>query len=754
MAKPQVRKNPALLLVKVPLDNLMGASAFEQLLQNLHGVIGKQHISLEIASINQHIYFLVWVPSNLHSLVEGQIYAQFPYAEIELLKDYIRPEIFKQQLAWAGAEVGLKRSDLYPFKAYSQFSGDSMAGVFSLFSKAEEGEQVWLQIVIKHEAEEGQFSFRRQLRLKLWSLLSRFNITKFFRTKKRSTTLKMEREAAGKKAEKDLFRAAIRIAYVAQTPSIAKAKLHALAKTFTQFDTTDLNSFRVQKSNGQDTLLRKFKNRSLGRSYAFNVEEIATLYHLPEKNTAVPNIVYVLSKKGEPPRDLPKADSIDPQEISVFGTTNFHNQNMRFGILREDRRRHLYAVGKSGTGKSKLLELLINEDIQKGKGVGVLDPHGDLIDNILRYIPKERIKDVVLFDPTDTAHPPGFNPIEKVEDDFKQQVTMGFIEILKKLFGTNWSSRLEHVLRYTTLALLDYPSSTVLGIMKMLNDKNYRQKVVAQISDPVVKNFWVNEFASWSEKYDNEAIVPLLNKIGQFVSTSIVRNIVGQPKNLIDMQDVLDNQKILLMKVPKGILNEENCSLIGSMLITKIQQATMRRASQREEDRKDFYLYVDEFQYFATRTFAEIFSEARKYRLNLTVSNQYISQLSDDMKATTFGNVGSMISFRVGADDANFLEKEFHPIFSMRDLVNLGVREFYTKMSVNGQMWDAFSGRTLDVPSYPYDYTEEIREASRQKYTKPVKEVEELIKKMDEEESKFDPEAAKKIQEEFEAPIV
>jgi hypothetical protein len=412
--------------------------------------------------------------------------------------------------------------------------------------------------------------------------------------------------------------------------------------------------------------------------------------------------------------------------------TDFHNSFVPFGILREDRRRHLYTVGKSGVGKSKLLELLILNDIRTGKGVGVLDPHGDLVDNILRIIPKERIKDVVLFDPADEQFPIAFNPLEKVPSQLKMRVTIGFLEIFKKLFGTNWTERLEHVLRYTVLALLDSPNTTVLSILKMLSDKNYRQYIVRNIEDDVVKNFWVNEFAGWSEKFDAEAITPLLNKVGQFVATNMIRNIVGQPENKLDFRNIMDDGKILLMKVSKGMLGEENAGLLGAMAVTKIYQAAMSRADTPEENRRDFYFYVDEFHNFATDTFDEILSEARKYRLNITLAHQFMGQLSERIKKTIFGNVGTILSFRVGAEDAAILANEYDPIFTPRDIINLGVRDFYCKMSIRGDISQAFSGRTLEMQFPQENFVAECMDHSRSMYCRPVDEVQRVISSWEE----------------------
>ena len=413
--------------------------------------------------------------------------------------------------------------------------------------------------------------------------------------------------------------------------------------------------------------------------------------------------------------------------MSTFGITNYHNSNIIFGISREDRRRHMYMVGKSGSGKSKLLELLINQDIEQGHGVAVLDPHGDLVDDVLRMIPEHRKDDVILFDPSDIEFPIALNLLENVGEKYKMQVTIGFIQIFKKLFGSNWTDRLEHVLRYTILALLDSPNTTVFSILKMLTDKNYRQFIVRNIQDDVVKNFWVNEFAGWSEKFDSEAITPLLNKVGQFVSTNMIRNIVGQPKNTFDIRKVMDNQKILLINASKGRIGEDNSALLGAMLITRIQLAAMDRAKIPEEERKDFYLYVDEFQNFATESFASILSEARKYRLNLTIAHQYITQMEEPVRDAVFGNAGTLVTFRVGAADAEYLEKEFAPTFTETDLVNLDKYNAYIKLMIDGITSKSFSMQTIAPSKTSFQSREVVLKVSRERYGHERKIVEDKI---------------------------
>lgn len=749
-----------LMLIKVAHDNEKDVHAFEQFLEVVHKVMHGSRYSFEVVSLHQHVYLFLWCKRRDVPALQGQLYAEYPHAEIEFLKDYSDFDLNTSGLKMAGAELALKRSDLYPIKTYKHFEGSSMAAVFSFFTKTHETEQAWMQVVVDSAFEEGEFSFSKKMKLKLKSFASKFDLGKFFRTKSRGVILEKEKKAASDKFEKGTFNISIRLAYLSPDQKLAESKLLALAHTFSIFMDPDLNGFKAYRVNGMKKFAEDYKSRKFAsRKFIFNAEELATIFHLPKgAKDAVPNLVCTVSKKAEPPMDLPKEGNVDPKDASFFAVTNFHNQYLKFGIKREDRRRHLYVVGKSGCGKSKLLELLIAADILNGEGVGVLDPHGDLIDNVMKYVPEHRMKDVVLFNPADMEYPIGFNPIESVEPEYRQHVAMGFIEIFKKMFGDNWTFRLEHVLRYTVLALFDYPNSTVFGILKMLTDKNFRQRVVAHVQDTVVKNFWVNEFASWSEKFDNEAIVPVLNKIGQFVSTELVRNIVGQPKNRMDMDDIMNNQKILLMNVSKGNLSEEISGLIGSMIITSLYRSAMKRAAMPEEQRKDFYFYVDEFQNFATHTFGEILSEARKYRLNLCVSHQHLGQLDDYTKSMVFGNIGSMISFRVGAEDAFNLEREFTPVLKANDIINLGVREFYIKMTIDGKLRDPFSGYTLAVPKPTNDLTSQIIENSRKSYGMPRAEVAKFIEAMDKGDgATYTPEAgtANSLGEEkFSAPLV
>jgi len=437
-------------------------------------------------------------------------------------------------------------------------------------------------------------------------------------------------------------------------------------------------------------------------------------------------------KYAPPPPELPVYGSADPAEISYFGRTNYvaalEEKRFLFGIKRADRRRHMYIIGKSGVGKSKLLELLIRQDIAYGHGCCLVDPHGDVIESMLDFIPENRIDDVVIIDPSDSEYPASFNPLANVDPGFKHQLSQGLIEVLEKQFGANWTPRLEHVFRFTCLALLDYPHATMRGMISMLTDRNYRQHVVEYIEDDMVRRFWAIEFADWSEKFDTDAIIPLVNKLGQFLSDPMLRNIFGQKENKIDLADLMNRQKILFINLSKGRLGEENASFFGSMFITKIKQAGMARASIPEDQRLDFYLYVDEFHNLMTDTFENLLSEARKYGICLTMAHQYAGQLLPSVQAAVLGNVGSIIIFRVGGEDATKLKPEMAPVFDVQDMTKLGMREFYIKMTIDGEIYDPFSAQTLKILKSPHpSFREQIIRRSREKYSIPAEAAKKLI---------------------------
>lgn len=424
--------------------------------------------------------------------------------------------------------------------------------------------------------------------------------------------------------------------------------------------------------------------------------------------------------------NLPQSNN----DITYFAVTNFRNKEVKFGIKRDDRRRHMYLIGKTGMGKTTLLENMVINDIYSGNGLCYIDPHGDSVETFLNYIPPSRVNDVIYFNPADIDYPIAFNILETVDPSLKHIVASGLLGVFKKLWADSWGPRLEYVLRNAILALLDYPGSTLLGIMRMLTDKAYRLKVVEKIHDPVVKAFWVDEYARYPDKFQVEAIAPIQNKVGQFLSNFLIRNIVGQVKSTIDIRNMMDEGKILFLNLSKGRIGEDTSGLIGSMMITKIQLAAMSRVDTPEDQRRDFYLYVDEFQNFATESFANILSEARKYRLNLIIAHQYIEQLDERVKAAVFGNVGSIVCFRVGATDADELVKEFTPTFTEEDLINLTKWDIYLRLMIDGVASEPFSARGL--PSFyktikPTENRDKVIRVSRERYAKSREIVEDKI---------------------------
>ncbi len=414
-------------------------------------------------------------------------------------------------------------------------------------------------------------------------------------------------------------------------------------------------------------------------------------------------------------------------EINFFGMTNYRNQNRKFGIKLDDRRRHVYVVGKTGMGKTTVLENMVLNDIYAGHGVGVVDPHGDFAEKIIDYIPAHRINDVVYFNPSDIDYPIGFNILETIRPEQKHLVVSGLMAVFKKIWPDVWSARMEYILNNTILALIDFPGTTLLGINRMLADAEYRRRVVNNSKDPVVKAFWQTEFANYAEKFRTEAVAPIQNKIGQFLSASVIRNIVAQVKSRINVREIMDTKKIFVMNLSKGRIGEDNSRLLGGMLINRIQLAAMERVDVPEPERNDFFLYVDEFQNFATESFANILSEARKYRLDLIMAHQYMEQLEEEVLAAVIGNIGTMMTFRVGSTDAEILAKELAPTFVEEDLVNLPKFHIYLKLMIDGVASRPFSALTLPPIGLPTGSTDRVIRVSRERYAVPREKIEDKI---------------------------
>jgi len=418
------------------------------------------------------------------------------------------------------------------------------------------------------------------------------------------------------------------------------------------------------------------------------------------------------------------------EEINFFAETTYRNIQKKFGIKPDDRRRHLYIIGKTGMGKTVMLQNMAVQDIQEGKGVGFVDPHGEAAEELLDFVPSNRVNDVIYVNPADLDYPIAFNVMEKVDPEHRHLVAGGLMGVFKKIWPDVWSARMEYILNNSILALLEYPGSTLLGINRMLSDPEFRKKVVDEVTDPVIKAFWVNEFARYTQRYEVEATAAIQNKVGQFISAPLIRNIIGQVGSTIDMREIMDKEKILILNLSKGKIGEDNSMLLGALLITKIQLAAMSRVDMPEKKRKDFFLYVDEFQNFATESFVNILSEARKYRLALILAHQYIAQMDETVRDAVFGNVGTLVSFRVGAEDAEYLEKEFIPEFTAGDIVNLAKYNIYLKLMIDGVAGRPFSAQTLvPFPKPEVSNVERIIKVSRERYGTPREKVEEKITK-------------------------
>jgi type IV secretory pathway TraG/TraD family ATPase VirD4 len=427
-------------------------------------------------------------------------------------------------------------------------------------------------------------------------------------------------------------------------------------------------------------------------------------------------------KYAPPPPNLPIYGQINPKEVTFIGRTNyvssFESKKYIFGIKRPDRRRHVYIIGKTGIGKSKLLEIMARQDIAYGYGLCFIDPHGDMIENLLDFIPEERIKDVVLIDPTDTKYPFSFNPLQKVHKEFRHQFAQDLTEIIKKQFSVDWNPKIEHLFRFTILALLDYPEAVMTDIILMLTQESYRKKVIEFIKDEMIKNFWEFEFNNWLNKFESEAIIPLINKLDQFFSNPLLRNIFSQKESKINLEKIMNENKIILVNLSRGLLGSESSAFLGEIIITKIKQAGMARAKIKEINHQDFYLYIDEFHHVVTDTFENLFSELRKNGLCLTIAHQYMGQLSPKIRSAVLGNSGTIIVFRITGEDALVLKSEMAPIFDVKDMINLGTQEFYIKMSIDGEVYDPFSAESLKILPPPHEsFKKKIIEFSRQNYS-------------------------------------
>ena len=762
-----------LLMLEIPRTNDKKELAAEQLFASLHGILRdkselkasggvQEHLSFEIVSTAGQIRFYVWVPKNLQSFVEGQIYSQYPTVQIHECPDDYVDDRAKAPLVYS-SELTLTEDSALPIKTFESFEVDPLAGITGTLAKldTDSTEELWVQILTRpvaddwHKSSDAWISQIKSgkkftiLGLDWTYILELFSVlwkppeggTKSETTVEISERDKTRISKAEEKATKLGYEVKIRLAYLGSDEINARLNMQALVGTFKQFNSTNLNGFKMLGGTFDPEALEAYKLRQFTDSgFILNISELASVYHLPHTSVETPNIVWASSKTAEPPAKLPLITN-DPKndaEISAFGLTNFRGINHQFGLLRKDRSRHVYIIGQTGAGKSGLLELFALSDVFYNQGYCIIDPHGDFAINNLRFVPESRINDVVYFNPADVEHPVAFNPLELSDPARKPNVSSEVIGVLKRMFGDSWGPRLEHILRYTLLALLDRPETTLLDISRMLTDKDFRKETLDYCKDVTVLQFWKQEFGTWGDKQVTESIAPVLNKVGAFTANPIIRNIIGQPKSSFDVRKIMDEGKILVVNLSKGLIGEDNAGILGAFLVTKVQLAAMSRSDIPDvKDRRPFYLYVDEFQNFATESFAVILSEARKYGLNLTVANQYIAQMTDEVRDAVFGNVGTTISFRVSADDAPLLVKQFEPTFEASDLIQMANRNFIISMIINGEKVPAFSATTLSIPTSPNDNFDKIVAASRKSFSRPRKVVEDEIRETIEASEKY-----------------
>lgn len=672
-------------------------------------------ITLELSVIEQTIHFYISAPASLQSFIESQLVSQYPKALLVKTKD-ILPEVLSAPNLSLG-QMKISSGFLYPIRTYHDFKEvDPMSSIISVLSKAKKEDKIWLQVLLIPIGN-------------AWQRKGEHVINTKRKDSAGSTIQNPYSKVIAEKIKVNGFKTAIRIAIVTDSNDRSKQLLFEAANTFSSFNNPSGNSFLLSR-----TLLWQRKRlisamilrnkKFVPSSQILNVEEIATFFHFPtEKFSTLHNISWHKTILSEPPQNLPVAEYLTPEEkeeTNFFAQTDFKNKPTIFGIKSVDRRKHFYVIGKTGSGKSTLIANMAINDIRNRKGLCVIDPHGDLCEILLNYIPSYRVNDVVYLDPADSRHAFSLNPLSVDVPEQKELVVSGIVAIFHKLYGHTWGPRLEYILRNALLSVIGLPDATLLMVQDILTDDNFRHKTVERMTDKVLRNYWINEFEQMQPRLRSESISPILNKVGQFTSSNLMRNIIKNPKSTVNLENIMNEGKIVIMNLSQGRIGEDNAALLGAMTITKIQLASMNRVSIPENLRRDFYLYVDEFQNFATTSFIKILSEARKYRLNLILANQYISQVPEDVRAAIFGNVGTMMTFLVGAQDSTYIGKEFGERFKPEDLLLLGNFQAITKLAIDGITQAPFLCNTLPLPKSVTQNREKVIKISKEKYTKPV----------------------------------
>jgi hypothetical protein len=701
----------------------IGNSIFSFLAKN------QKALTFEIVTWNQQIYFMVAVPTEFASYFTSQLVAQYPQALITPINDYL-PFFFPEKLSFSEkvsqssfGRISMTSPFYLPLKTYKDFSDiDPLSTVLGALAKADPKDRILIQLLVC--AAPGSWQKKG------------YNIAnKPIPTSDPEKTIPHpQKSLIEQKIAQVGLNTEIRILITGNDSAKGEAMLTNLAGSFASVSHGEGNQLKLGKPVffKKQSFLKHILNRQptfLSRFHILTAAELATLWHLPNNNLAsIKNIAWGGTLKGEPPENLPIAINMteeEKQNINFFGRTEFKNLNTVFGIKRIDRRKHIYIIGKTGVGKSTLIANMAINDMRNGEGLAIVDPHGDLCEIVLDYIPKHRLNDIVYLDPNQTEQPFRMNPLEVTIPEQSELVASGIVAIFHKLFAYSWGPRLEYILRNSILSLTQIPNSTLLDVPLLLTSNSFRKKVIERLTDETLKKFWINEFNTLNDRSRTEAISPILNKVGQFITSPKIRAILERPHSSINLEDVMNNGKILLLNLSQGRIGEDNAALLGAMFITKMQLAAMNRVNIPEHQRRDFYLYVDEFQNFATSSFVKILSEARKYRLNLAVANQYIAQVDEDVQKAIFGNVGTLISFLVGASDARFLNLEFGSLYEEADLVGLDNFEIITKLSIDNRTSTAFPAMTLPLPKAKNQNREKAIRLSLERYGRKDKKKEE-----------------------------
>lgn len=714
-----------LLQVTVPRDNEIKIDAAEQMFASLNSIRinpgklklkAQKHISFEIVALHESIRFVISIHKSLRDLIEKQINGAYPDAEIKQIPEY---NIFSENGTTAYSQLKLKSADYFPIKTFRDLPTDPLSALTSALAKMQKDEGAVVQVMIAPAGNDYKNDGKKWLKKEK-------DPGKPDNPKPAPDA--KEIEAVENKLSKPGFSTVVRIVVSSSSKDNAKAHLANLKAAFEQF-AGPYNSFSSEKIRSDRAFMMDFIYRYMpmfSRPSTLTSDEIASVYHFPNKSITTPFVIWLTSRRAPAPEKIPTSGL-------YLGKSVFRGIERPVYISDIDRQRHMYIIGRTGSGKSELLKSMALQDILAGKGLAFVDPHGDAAEELLRLIPPNRAQDVIYFNPGDVARPFGLNMLEAYSEDEKHFIVAEIIGLMYKLYDPNKTGiigpRFEHGVRNAMLTAMSLPGNTFIEVMRLMQDPKFVQELLPYVKDPVVRRYWTDQIAQTADFHKSEVLDYTVSKFGKFVTNKLMRNIIGQSRSSINFRAIMDQGKILVVNLSKGLIGEENSNFLGLILVPKILGAAMSRVDTAEEQRRNFYLYVDEFQNFATETFATILAEARKYRLNLIVANQFIGQIQEDVKNAIFGNVGTLISFRVGVTDANFLQHEFTPTFSEADLVNVERFHAFIKTQVNLEPVPPFSmDTTKDMRAWNSmkreDIAQAIIELSRLTYGRDVAEVE------------------------------